>query len=262
MKRKLLYASDLDRTLIFSKRFIDEHPTDAKYSATECIGPRIISYMADEVREELHKIRDIDNVLFVPVTTRSIEEYNRVSLGFIPEYAIVANGAVILHNGEPMKEWADYIRKGINKMDILDIISDIKDCLESVSYEPKLIDGSYIFFKTDDEVKYDDEIGVLINDYPDWQFTRQSKKCYAIPKHFSKQIALRWLWHELNQPYIVASGDSELDLPMLTLADRAIIPAHGSLVKDGFVTGGTLANGGITSPLFTMKIVKEEIDRL
>lgn len=259
MSKKVLYASDLDRTLIFSERFIFENPTSAKYSPVEYKEDRIISYMSNDVNSKLHCINDNKKVQFVPVTTRSLSEYKRVNLGFTPEYAIVANGAIILHNGEVMEEWNDYIKSKLDYTEVLDLSQDICDLIDSLVKQPKLIDNSYLFFKINDQALFDEEVVNLINRYPNWTFTRQVNKCYAIPNHFSKQIALRWLWHKLNHPYIVASGDSELDLPMLTLANRAIIPSHGSLVKDGFVTQGTFADGGITSPLFTMSIVEESI---
>jgi len=257
----VLYASDMDRTLIFSGRFLEEYPTDASYSVIEQKEGKVISYMSDEVYRKLDKVRRNSNVTFVPVTTRSLEEYNRINLRFTPEYAIVSNGGIILHNGEPIKEWEEYIKKNIDMMEAMELIHDIQDNLSSVNYKIKVIDSCYLFFKTNYPELFDVETQYLIEKYPNWVFTRQNKKCYAIPKHFSKQVALRWLWHKLNEPFIVASGDSELDLPMLTLANRAIIPSHGSLVKDKFVLSGTFADGGITSPLFTMKVVEEEANK-
>lgn len=254
---RVLYASDMDRTLIFSDNFIREYPSEKSYTPVEYKDGRVISNMCDEVKDRLHKLKDNKQVTFVPVTTRSIAEYNRVDIGFIPEYAIMANGGKILHNGVEMEEWNDYIKSGFKAEEAMNIIVDIEDELTSVDYKVKVIDGCYLFFKTEHPELFDIEVMYLMNKYPDWEFTRQVKKCYAIPKHFSKQIALRWLWHKLDKPFIVASGDSELDLPMLTLANKAIIPSHGSLVKEKFVEDGTFADGGIASSLATMNIVEE-----
>ena len=254
----VLYASDLDRTLIFSNKFIQEYPTDAPYTPVETKDGRVISNMADEVHAKLLHIKDNKNVTFVPVTTRSISEYKRINLGFTPEYAIMSNGGTILKDGEVMTEWDAYIKSRMNYMQAIDIINDIEEEMQSVNYKVKMIDNCYLFFKTENPELFDTEVLYLMSKYPDWEFTRQVGKCYAIPKHFSKQIALRWLYNKLDKPYIVASGDSELDLPMLTLANKAIIPTHGNLVKERFVEDGTFADGGITSPLFTMSIVEKE----
>lgn len=255
----ILYASDLDRTLIYSGRFLKENPTDVKYTPVEFKEDRIISYMADEVISKLNEIKDNKEVTFVPVTTRSINEYKRINLGFTPEYAIMSNGGTILHNGEKIEEWDSYVRKNINYMEAIDIINDIEEELQSVNYKVKMIDNCYLFFKTEIPELFDTEYIYLMDKYPNWDFVRQRNKCYAIPKHFSKQVALRWLYNKLGRPYIIASGDSELDLPMLTLANKAIIPTHGTLVKEGIVEDGTFADGGITSPLFTISIVEQEL---
>ena len=258
---KLLYASDLDRTLIFSKKFIGEYPTNKKYTPIEYKGDKVISYICDEVKDKLVEISNNKNITFTPVTTRSYEEYNRVNLGFIPEYAIVANGGMILHNGVVMKEWQDYIMSRFNNKEAMNIIIDIEDELTSVDCDVKIIDSCYLFFKVVSAELFDIEVMYLRHKYSNWDFVRQGIKCYAIPKHFSKQIAVRWLWHKLNKPYIVASGDGELDLPMLTLADKAVIPSHGSLVQNGFVLEGTIIDGGISSALETMKIVEDKLNQ-
>lgn len=253
----VLYASDLDRTLIFSGKFLEDNPSDAERIIVETKNDRVISYMASSVADKLHQIKDNSNITFIPVTTRSISEYKRVRLGFMPEYAVTSNGGTILFKGKPMLEWENYIKKNLNMVEMMDMIQDIHDDIHCLDGEVKCIDGCYLFFKTNNTILYDIESEYLVEKYPNWDFTRQRNKCYAIPKHFSKQIALRWLWNKLGKPYIVASGDSELDLPMLTLANKAVIPKHGSLVSDGFVEDGTFADGGITSPLFTMNLVEE-----
>lgn len=265
----VLYASDLDRTLIFSGKFLKEFTTDAEIEPVETKvdnetkKERVISYMSTEVKKRLQEISNNKSIEFVPVTTRSLGEYNRIKLGFTPEYAITSNGGKILYKGEPLAEWDEYIQKNINMMEAMNIIVDIEDEITSVSYNPKVIDNCYIFFKIDAgcETLYDQEALYLMARYPGWEFTRQRNKGYAIPKAFSKQIALRWLWRKLDKPYIIASGDSELDLPMLTLANRAIIPTHGALVKEKFIERGTFADGGITSPLITMDFVEKEAEQ-
>lgn len=254
----ILYASDLDRTLIYSGRFLEEYPTESEIEVIETKDGRIISYMSSDVKHKLASISSKSDVTFVPVTTRSISEYNRVKLGFTPEYAITSNGGTILYNGVPLKEWQDYIDKNINRGQMLDIIMDIEE-LDSVDYDVKCIDNCYLFFKTNNEELFDIEVIELQEKYKDYVFTRQRNKCYAIPKHFSKQIALGWLSNKLNNPFIIASGDSELDLPMLGIAHKALVPSHGSLVKDNFIFEGTIIDGGITSPLNTIQFIENKL---
>lgn len=257
--RELIYASDLDRTLIFSNRFIQENNKESEYTSVESLYGEVISNMCNKVRKKLKEINSNDKLWFIPVTTRSLEQYNRVDLGVKPEYAIVANGGKILHNGEEVQEWTEYIRRNFNYEEAMNIIADIDNKIDSVDYLVKVVDNCFLFFKTLSRELFDIEVNYLIEMYPDWDFVRQGNKCYAIPKYFSKQVALRWLWNKLNKPYIVASGDSELDLPMLTLANSAVIPSHGSLITDGYVESCTRAEGGISSALVTMDIVEQKL---
>jgi hydroxymethylpyrimidine pyrophosphatase-like HAD family hydrolase len=253
----ILYASDLDRTLIFSEKFLKDYPSDCKYSPCETKDGKVISYMSDNVKEKLQEINRNRNIVFVPATTRSLEEYNRIDLGFTPKYAIIANGGIILNeDGKPFQDWEEYIKSQLNLVDAMNIIVDIEDNLDSVNYDVKIIDGRYLFFKTHNPKLFDEESRLIAGKYPGWIITRQRNKCYITPEHFSKQIALRWLWHKLNKPYIIASGDSELDLPMLALAKKAVIPDHGTLITEHIVEAGNIITGGIESPLETMKLVE------
>lgn len=262
MKKHILYASDLDRTLIFSKRFIDESNFKGAYELVETKtnedgSIEKISYMSPSVKEGIQELNNNDQITFVPVTSRSLEEYNRVKLGFVPEYAIVANGGLILHNGEIVKEWSEYIRKNVSLPRLMQLSMELSE-FKSLDPDrmPRLIDGCYLFTKTFHHKKFDEEADAISVAYEDIDFTRQNNKCYLIPKCFSKQVALRWLWNKLNKPYIIASGDSQLDLPMLTLANKAIIPDHGALITEGIVTDARTVSGGVESPLRTIEFIK------
>lgn len=256
----VLYASDLDRTLIFSHRFLEEYPCKDICRPVEIKDDStVISYMSTQVYRRLHEIKENEKVVFVPVTTRSMDEYNRVDLGFTPKYAIIDNGGTILDSDNNIiTEYNDYVKSKIDFIEMAKISMDIVELFKSVDYEPKVIDGKYIFFKTKNTEIFDEEASYLNTIYPNWTVTRQRNKCYVVPNHFSKQIALRWLWYKLNKPYIVASGDSELDLPMLALAQSAVVPDHGSLYKDKIVLDGNIITGGVTSSLETMKIVEDK----
>lgn len=256
---KVLYATDMDRTMVFSHRFIEEYPPKSSYEVAETHGDRVISYISSPVKKRLKKINNSENVVVVPVTTRSISEFNRINIGLNPKYAIVSNGGTILKNGEPLKDWEEYIKANSYMHDLMQCMLDL-DELESIERETKVIDGKYLFNKTNNGVLFDSEVALLAEKYPNLQFTRQRAKIYVIPKSFSKAIALRWLQHKLECDKLVASGDSELDLPMLAIADYAVIPEHGDLIKCGYVTDGRIVNGGIDSPLQTFDIVEKVVN--
>lgn len=254
----VIYASDIDRTLVFSDKFLEEYPSKCKYEPVEYYKDKIISYMSTDVKSELAKVNSNKKVEFIPITSRSIDEYNRIDFGFKSEYAVVASGGVILHNGEIVEEYADYIKSHMNNFECMDLLHDVSE-LDSVIGDARIVDNCYIFCKTNNPAVLDMEIQPIIDKYSNWEFTRQNRKIYILPYHFSKQIALRWLWNKLGKPYIVASGDGILDIPMLTLADRAIIPEHAEIIKSGYIESCEKASGGIESPLYTIKAVLDKL---
>lgn len=253
---KVLYATDMDRTMIFSHRFIEEQPAKSSYEVAERKDDRIISYISSPVKKRLKKITNTKNLYVIPVTTRSISEFKRINIGLDTEYAVVSNGGTILKNGEPLDDWEKYIKENSCIQELMQCMLDL-DELESMERETKVIDGKYLFNKTNNGVLFDSEVASLIEKYPNLQFTRQRGKIYVIPRSFSKAIAVRWLQNRLGCSKLVASGDSELDLPMLAIADYAVIPEHGDLVKCGYVTEGRIVKGGIDSPLQTFDIIEQ-----
>lgn len=254
---KLLYATDMDRTMIFSHRFIDEYRPDCEYELAEEKDGREISYISKQVKAKLAEINNREDIFVVPVTTRSLEEFNRIELGCKTKYAIIDNGGTILEDGEPIKEWEEYVSKNTNKLEMLQVAMDFED-MKSVGRPSKYIDNKYVFNKTKDIKTYDIEVATIMTKYSqNFNIVRQKNKIYAVPRCFDKAMAIRWLQHRLGCDKVIASGDSELDLPMLAIADYAIVPEHGDLIKSGYVTEGRIANAGINSPLYTFDIIDE-----
>ena len=128
---KVIYATDLDRTLIFSKRFLDEYNNnETEYSLVETFEGKEISYISNKVKNKLHELNNNSNVI-VPVTSRSIDEYNRIKLPITPEYTILSCGGTILKNGEPIKEYEDYLSRNIKRIEMMSLAMDLED-LKSV----------------------------------------------------------------------------------------------------------------------------------
>ncbi|MBE8948972.1 MAG: HAD hydrolase family protein, partial [Quinella sp. 3Q1] len=88
---KILFACDLDNTLIYSYKH-----RRAEDICVEIYDGREQSFMSPRSLELLKKIAE--KILFVPITTRSIEQYRRIfwAADFKPTVAVVANGAYIL----------------------------------------------------------------------------------------------------------------------------------------------------------------------
>ena len=255
----MIYASDLDRTLIYSQTFLDMHPTESKTILVD--KSKVNSYMTEEVANLLEEVNNHKKIRFIPVTTRSEAEYKRVQFkGIVPEYAIVASGARILHNGELMQEWEDYLNPQLN-IDELKMLVDEFNNLESTNYESKIIDGAYVFSKSGDIAKTKVELNALREKYPQYKFYLDKHKVYAIPNCFGKGITLKWLKQYLDEKFIIASGDTTFDMPMLQEADLAIIPSHKTIKEDELKELAYVEiKGGADSPVTTLNIVKHYVE--
>ena len=111
----MIFASDLDRTLIYSHRGFGEEILNVPVRNIEVYNGREISFMTEKAIALLRELSE--EMMFVPVTTRTIEQYNRISLfheEIRPTYAITCNGGVVLKDGKIDKHWQDYIRTKID----------------------------------------------------------------------------------------------------------------------------------------------------
>lgn len=253
----ILYATDLDNTLIYSHRYIENHVSSlAEVLCIEQLNGRNISYISLEVLDALNKLAANKECTFVPITTRRLEQYNRINLGIIPEYAVVANGGIILHKGVPLQEWSEHIADSIDAYQFSRLIAEFKK-LKGLTSQVNVCDNCFIFFKIVDPVEFDAVCSRLSPEYENWILARYDLKCYAFPKCCSKGRALQYLRDKLKVDLVVASGDSMLDESMLSIADLAVVPQHSCLRSLSY----TYVSGDIQSPLDTMNLILSIIDK-
>lgn len=258
---KLVYVSDLDQTLIFSRRFLDAHKSEGDFICVERRDNTELSYMDREVRANLKLLAEDSRVVFIPATTRDLMRYNRVELwrGVTPEYAIVSNGGFILYNGEPVRKWSEIVTEGINHTMRKEIISYFETEFKTRVTEVEFVDSIFLLCKVDDVSEFDGVISELNGIYTDWVFERQGHKCLAIPANVTKRSALKWLCENiLNPKCVVSSGDGVLDLQMLGYGDYAFVPDTSPLRPENV----RVAAGGARSALETIKFIGEKLEEL
>lgn len=270
----MVFASDLDGTLIFSKRYLAklQEPLGDSLHLIETIDDREISYVTQRVIEKLKLINE--RIFFVPVTTRTIQQYRRITLfqGQIkPSYAIVTNGANILLNGEPMVEWQQLMERRLkdSALSLWDVQKKFKENTASQwvisSYTA---DDMFLYFTLDQErVQREDFLPFF--DWlreNQWAGSLQGRKLYFIPKCLNKAVPLEFLKEKINMNELIAAGDSLLDLPMLELADYAIAPFHGEL-KESLALAESRGKGiqyttrrGIKASEEILKLVLKKIE--
>lgn len=234
----LIFIADLDNTLIFSKRKI----TGESVIIEDFKEP---SEMLVAVQKKLEIIAK--KCLFVPVTTRNIAQYTRIHmLENVPKLAFCSNGGNLFEDGVLDEHYANTYKKSIAPA-----IAQMENCVSFMRAEGHLMrtaDDLFYYTKTEDKslpayIKSKVDCGLLEVEF-------SGEKLYVFPKTLNKSIAVKVLRERYPEAKIIAAGDSQLDIPMLEMADIALclkesaVP-HGILCEDGdfsqFVTDFALS---------------------
>lgn len=231
---KLLLTSDLDRTLIFSKR---TRLQDVAYRCIEKLDGEDMSYMSNQTIETLHFLKNI--IEFVPVTTRSLVQYNRITIfkeEIKPLYAVTSNGGKILVNGQLDLSWQQHIAQRMNALMLRH--EDVP-----INYKNYLQDPSILRTHNVEDLFYVSIIDERVFEYAlfldlqqqlikfDWSCYLQGRKLYILPSFLTKGAAVEYIKNQGSYDWHAAAGDSQLDLSMLEIADEYFIPQHAELAQ-------------------------------
>jgi len=246
MPDPVLITTDLDRTLIFSRRATTELGGALPADPVESAG-------ASQASAELsHAARDAllalpGHVRICVATSRSVARLARLRLPFAARYSIAANGGVVLDGGAPDPEWAArtarLLARAAPAADVRAVIAGSAGAAGGRS-------GASWLDRFGDE---DDMCCLAIVDlarleagrYADlsarcaelgWEASLTGRKLYAFPAGFGKEHAAKFvadrIGHEAGaQPQRLAAGDAEHDRLMLADADQAWLPAGSELAE-------------------------------
>ncbi|WP_160721195.1 hypothetical protein [Bacillus sp. USDA818B3_A] len=240
----MIFASDLDRTLIYSERAIKEFgkPEGITLRPVETKGNNWVAYMTEKSYYQLKELAG--KSLFVPVTTRTTAQFNRFVIFSedIPiKYAITSNGANILLHGHPMIEWSDHIQRrleteSVTQAELLAILNREGTRLDG---EMKQAEGWFFYYllnylPSESERK---SINQLSSEYG-WRISLQGRKLYFVPKAISKGNALDFICHLEGVEAVAGAGDSLLDWDFLKNCQARFVPNHGELARHMEITSG------------------------
>lgn len=232
---KVLFTSDLDRTLIFSKR---STLPDIQYNCIETLDDRNISYISTATYAKLTQLHDLLD--FVPVTTRSLNQYKRLTIfhhNVLPKLAIVANGGVILQNGKIDEVWQQHITKKMATLPLLyEQLPDQFAAMFTAPFVLRIHEIDSIFFNLiidNNQLSLNElrQFQIELERY-EWTCYLQGRKLYVLPRFLTKGAAVQYIKSQHEYDWHVAAGDSLMDLSMLELADTCYIPQHGELVQN------------------------------
>ncbi|MCA0173638.1 HAD family hydrolase [Bacillus sp. RAR_GA_16] len=229
------FASDLDRTLIYSHRMIDsKSATDVHL--IETLDGKDISYISTYSREALNQLNN--DIYFIPVTTRTIEQYQRISLfqtTIQPEYAVTSNGGHILKGGEVLKDWSERLRASLEECLSLDVFIRQLDSLINGNWVERIRQADdlfvYLIIRRDQVSR--EELTLLFEwaRIQGWQPSLQGRKLYFVPNPVNKWKAVEYLKNELGLSFLYTAGDSLLDYDLIKNSDCGFVPSHGEVLE-------------------------------
>lgn len=233
----ILFASDLDRTLIYSKKSRGHEVSEQDLAIVEWRENNPAAFMT---KEGLEIFKELSSTIeFLPVTTRTSKQYERLFRLYDPQekptYSIVSNGAVILENGKPIPEWSDKIKEQLENdcTSVSHVLSQIEPYIQRGSVLKSLQAEDWFVYMIIDEERFTvEDLEDLSQLFYKQGFTlsKQGRKLYVMPNCINKSLALEFVTDRVEAETVIAAGDSLLDLDMVLSADYGFIPQHGEVI--------------------------------
>lgn len=221
MVKIILFASDLDNTLIHSYKRAAETDICVEYKEDKAL-----SYMTPAALEYLDRVRRLDNFVFAPLTTRSVEQYERIHFfgDEVPELALAANGGILFENGRINEQWfresQDMISDCMGEFEKgIDYFTDD----EYVYFDIRVVDKLFVFTKSSAPLTTKAVLENILDLSRVGVFSI-GDKVYVFPNVLTKGNATERLRKKFGFEKVISAGDSDFDVSMLNSADLALCP--------------------------------------
>lgn len=244
----MVFASDLDSTLIYSARYCETINSD-KLFPVDFYNNNNCSFITSSIQHKLEHINE--SMLFIPVTTRSPDQYKRMKYFYDiikPKYAIVANGGIILKDGIELKGWSDIsstkLKRLVSVKDMIELCSFFLQMDFVISY--KTCEDLFIYSILDEDklataiakgqidLNYLEILRSFCAEY-NYSVSKQGKKVYIVPNCINKYDPIKYIMKLENINTLLSAGDSLLDYPLIKNSTYGIIPSHGELLRSPHV---------------------------
>lgn len=233
----MVFASDLDMTLVFSDKFLPYSKKDLKVAEIKRDGRQ--AYMSKEVFNNLKDMID-NGLVFIPTTARTYDRYKNIHLlhELNLKYEITGNGKDIWVNGEKDAEWQSLIEnklknEKISLSEITEIVNNFISTLNNKEFKIYQFDdylSIFSFSKKDFFTREESErLQELLKD-TGWSGYCCNRKLYITVDYINKKSALDYMKEKyFKKDEFIVAGDSLSDLDMLMWSDYAIVPKHGDI---------------------------------
>ena len=246
---KIIFACDIDNTLIYSKKHSHEG-----WPCVEWIHEKEQAYMSLRTIDLLNTLPA--DVLFVPVTSRSLEQFSRIQwpMHDAPRFSITTHGARLFIDHVEDRQWQ------LDTKAIIDPwLCELRRMEAILAPAPsfircRMVDEAYLFVYCSADVD-PVETRRKLHEMTNLSICIGGKKIYLLPPNLNKGTAIDRLRLRYPQHSIIAAGDSEMDLDMLNRADLAIYPEK---------IAPLVSSSGISCPSGTLlsEFVVENLRRL
>lgn len=238
--RALLVASDLDQTLLYSPVAAARGPHRPS-RVVEVLDGRTISLLAEQTEQGLVELAR--RAVFVPATTRTRAQYERLDLPQRSRYAVVACGAVLLIDGEPDLPWSRSVADRLSSQSapagaLHEVFQDYLD--REWLLRVRGADDVFLVATVNSDLLHADELGAVADrcDALGWRAVLQGRKLYVLPNGLDKTAAVTLVAERVadegrGDPLLLAAGDTLLDWGLLAIAAHGWIPAGSELDRLG-----------------------------
>ncbi|MGQ0465881.1 MAG: HAD family hydrolase [Sporichthyaceae bacterium] len=258
-------AVDLDRTLIYSAAAMGLAPDEVapRLVVAEVYEGRPISFLTAKslgLLEELAAVAE-----FVPCTTRTIAQYQRVQLTqATPAFAIASNGGRILLDGRECGDWSSAVAETLaaRSAPLAEIAEHLGKVADPLWTRSNKVAEALFCYLVVDRAELPPAFVPDLTDWAaalGWAVSLQGRKLYVVPAGLTKAAAAAEIARRTGASALFAAGDALLDAPLLEAAEFGVRPAHGELHDLGWtrphvsVTGqaGVFAGEEILTTLLT-----------
>jgi hypothetical protein len=274
-----LIATDLDRTMIYSRSAIGEGPgAEPELVCVEMYDGSPLSHMSVRGAEQLRTLAI--TAVVVPTTTRTIAQFQRIDLPGVPfRYAITSNGGNILVDGAADPQWREQVDAAVlaTGTSLESVTAELHSRIDDAwVLSSRVADGLFHYLVVDLALLPATFLAQWDRWCRDrgWNASQQGRKIYTMPDAVSKGRAVTEVRRRLvadgtipADSQLLAAGDGALDADMLIAADTAIRPRHGELESLNWqhptvtvTTAAGIAAGEEILDWFTMHTAAESRD--
>lgn len=250
-RRDVLIATDLDRTMIYSRNAMG----DDQFGSTSPVCVEIydgapLSYMTGRATADLAELAA--RAVVVPTTTRTPAQFNRIALPGGPfRFAVTNNGGTILVDGLRDEQWDNMIarRNEAGGAPLAAVASALGERVPAASptdgwvRKIRIADDLFCYLVVEPSRQPAD----FLPEFQEfcaangWSASQQGRKIYAMPLAVTKSAAVAEVRRRLVEDgslsasnILLAAGDGWLDHDLLLSADEAMRPRHGELESLGW----------------------------